>query len=170
MKELTASGMATACLRLLAASLVIAASLVGCASAPVGDPQQDAMLKAVAAAPDRAGIDIYRSEPIATAYRIEVFLDGAPLGQTAGRTYLYAEVAPGRHTVTSNADNIATLEVNVEPGSLTFVWQEVTAGWFRPRNKLHLMSETQGREGVRGGQTCREQVPDAGRRGPRRGT
>jgi hypothetical protein len=114
----------------------------------MGDPQQDATLKKFTVAPDRAGIYIYRNGAAGAAARMDVYLDGAPLGQTAGRTYLYRELAPGRHTVTSRAENIATLEVNVEAGSLAFVWQEATWGMLSSRSKLHLVNEAEGREGV----------------------
>jgi Protein of unknown function (DUF2846) len=135
-------------LRYFAASFVIAASLAGCASVPMGSPQQDAALKTFAVAPDKAGIFIYRNEAAAAASRMDVYLDGAPLGQTAAKTYLYREVAPGRHTVTSKAENTATLDLNVEAGALAFVWQEVTWGMFSARNQLHLVNEAQGKEGV----------------------
>jgi len=131
-----------------AAVLAVAASLVGCASVPMGDPQQDAALKAFAVAPDRAGIFVYRNEAAAVAATMDVYLDGAPLGQTAPKTYLYRQVAPGRHSITSRAENTDTLDVEVEAGALAFVWQEVTWGMFSPRNKLHLMNEAQGRKGV----------------------
>ena len=132
----------------VAAALAMAASLLGCASVPMGDPQQDAALKAFAVAPHRAGIFVYRNEVEAPAIRMDVYLDGAPLGQTASRTYLYREVAPGRHTVTSRAENTVTLDVDVEAGALAFVWQEVTWGAFSAGNKLHLTDPTQGRKGV----------------------
>jgi hypothetical protein len=131
-----------------AAQLTVAAGLVGCASVPMGDPQQDAALKAFAVAPDRAGIFVYRNEAAAVAVTMDVHLDGVPLGQTAPKTYLYRQVAPGRHTVTSQAENTDTLDVDVEAGALAFVWQEIKWGMFSTRSKLHLMNETQGRKGV----------------------
>ena len=131
-----------------AACLLIAASLVGCASVPMNDPRQDATLKTFAIAPERAGIFIYRNEIVGAAFKMDVHLDGAPLGQTAVKTYLYREVAPGWHTITSRAENTDMLEVNVEAGSLVYVWQEVKWGMFTPRNKLHLLNDMQGRKGV----------------------
>lgn len=132
----------------LAAIVVSAASLVGCALVPIGDARQDATLKTFSVAPDRAGIFIYRNEIIGLAARMNVQLDGVPLGQTVGKTYLYREVAPGRHTITSSAENTDTLDLDVEAGSLAYVWQQVTWGMLAPRNKLHLVSEAQGRQGV----------------------
>lgn len=146
-------------MKYLGASLVIAGSLAGCASAPLGSPQQDAMLKTFAVAPGSAGIFIYRNEVAGVATRMNVYLDGVPLGQTAAKTYLYREVAPGRHTVTSRAENTDTLDVHVEAGSLAFVWQQVKWGAFSPRNKLHLMNQVEGRAGVLESRLAESRMP-----------
>lgn len=130
------------------AMLVIGASLVGCASVPMGDPQEDATLKTFAIAPDKAGIFIYRNENLGAAFKMDVQLDGAPLGQTAAMTYLYKAVAPGKHTITSSAQNTDTLEVEIKAGSLAYVWQEVKFGNHYARTELHLVSEAEGKKGV----------------------
>jgi hypothetical protein len=70
------------------------------------------------------------------------------MGQTAANTYLYKEVAPGKHTLTSKAENTDTLEVEVLPGTVTFVWQEVKMGVLYARSKLRLVDEAQGKQGV----------------------
>src|SRR5512139_917538 len=131
-----------------AATVAVAAAVGGCASVPMGDPQQDLALKTFSVAPDRAGIFVYRSELAGGTVRMDVQLDGAPLGQTAARTYLYREVAPGRHRVVSIAEKTATLDLDVEAGTQAFVWQEVTFGMLSPRNRLHRVDEAQGRQGV----------------------
>jgi hypothetical protein len=130
------------------AAVLVGASLVGCASVPMGDPQQDAALKTFSVAPDEAGIFIYRNESTVAAVKMDVQLDGVPLGQTTSKTYLYSPVAPGRHTITSRAENTDTLEVEIKAGSLAYVWQEIKMGVASARTKLHLMNEAQGKQGV----------------------
>jgi Protein of unknown function (DUF2846) len=130
------------------AALFVGLSLLGCASVPVEDAQRDAALKTFSIAPDQAGIFIYLNEFIGTAVKMEVWLDGVPLGQTMTKTYLYKSVAPGKHTITSIAENTDTLEVDIRAGSLAFIWQEPRMGFFRARTKLHLMNEAEGRAGV----------------------
>jgi len=130
----------------LFAVALVAASLVGCASVPMGDAKQDAALKTFTVAPDKAGIYIYRNETMGAAIKMDVALDGAPIGQTAANTYLYKEVAPGKHTVTSQGED--KLEVNAAPGTLTFIWQEVKMGMMAAGSKLHLVDATQGKKGV----------------------
>jgi hypothetical protein len=132
----------------LLAAIAFVLALSGCASVPMGDAGQDAALKTFKVAPDRAGIYIYRNESMGGAIRMDVTIDGVTLGQTAARTYLYTEVSPGFHTIVSKAENDDTIGVEVKPGTLTYVWQEVKMGALYARTKLHLVDEAQGRKGV----------------------
>jgi len=132
----------------LAVAALALAVLSGCASVPKGDPAQDAALKTFQVAPDQAGIYIYRNESMGAAVTMDVAIDGQPVGQTGANTYLYKQVTPGKHTVTSSAENTDTLDVDVQPGSLVYIWQEVKMGMISARTKLHEVSETQGKSGV----------------------
>ncbi|TXH75328.1 DUF2846 domain-containing protein [Thiobacillus sp.] len=127
---------------------VLASSLAGCASVPMGDAKQDAALKTFSVPTDKAGVYIYRNESMGAAVKMDVELDGKPIGQTAANTYLYKEVAPGKHLITSKAENTDTLEIDAKPGSLNYVWQEVKMGIMYARTKLNLMGEAEGKKGV----------------------
>ncbi|MBI3561624.1 MAG: DUF2846 domain-containing protein [Gammaproteobacteria bacterium] len=129
-------------------SIVIILSLVGCASVPMGDPKQDAALKTFSAKPGVAGVYIYRNESMGGAVRMDVEVDGKPLGQTAAKTFFYTEVSPGKHTITSKAENTDNLDVDTVAGKLYYVWQEVKMGILYARTKLHLMSDVEGKKGV----------------------
>lgn len=125
------------------------ALMTGCASVPMGDKTQDAKLKTFADTPkDKAGLYIYRNETMGSAVKMDVDVDGAPIGQTVSKTYLYKELAPGKHTVTSKAENTSTLEVDAKPGTLYYLWQEVKMGILSARSKLSLVSDDQGKAGV----------------------
>ncbi len=129
--------------------VVLAAALAGCASVPMGDEARDNQLKTFAAVPqDKAGLYIYRNERMGSGVKMDVEIDGQPIGQTARRTYLYKEVVPGKHMVTSKAENTDTLEIDVKPGTLSYIWQEVKMGLLYARTKLHLVSESEGKQGV----------------------
>ena len=93
-------------MRKLVALCMISASLVGCASVPMGDPARDLTLKQFEVAPDKAGVYIYRNELIGRAVKMDVEVDGKPIGQTAAQSYLYRELTPGKHTVTAKAEQI----------------------------------------------------------------
>lgn len=133
--------------KLLALS-VVALSLVGCASVNMGDAKQDASAKTFAVAPDKAGVYVYRNESMGAAVRMDVEVDGKPIGQTAANTYLFKELTPGKHTIVSKAENTETLEIEAKPGTLYYVWQEVKMGILYARNKLHLVNEPEGKKGV----------------------
>ncbi len=134
--------------RKYAIAALAAISLVGCASVPMGDAKQDIALKSFSAKPEVAGVYIYRNESIGAAVRMDVELDGKPVGQTAAKTYFYKEVTPGKHTVTSKSENTDTLEFEAAAGKLYYVWQEVKMGVLYARTKLHLVGDDEGRKGV----------------------
>lgn len=134
------------------AAFLVGLTLIGCASVPLEDLQRDAALKTFSVAPERAGIFIYLNEFIGIAAKMEVWLDGVPLGQTMTKTYLHKTVTPGKHTITSITENTDTLEVDISAGSIAYVWQEAKMGFFKARAKLHLVNEAEGRAGVL---TCR---------------
>lgn len=127
---------------------VIAINLVGCASVNMGDPKQDAAAKTFAAPKDSAGIYIFRNESMGAAVKMDVEIDGKPVGQTGANTFLYKEVAPGKRVITSKAENTETLEIDAKPGVLYYVWQEVKMGLMYARNKLQLVDEATGKKGV----------------------
>lgn len=127
---------------------VITFGLVGCASVPMGDAKQDAALKTFSIPADKAGVYIYRNESMGGSVKMDVALDGKAIGQTAANTYLYKEIAPGKHTISSTAENTDSVEIDAKPGTLSYVWQEVKMGVLYARNKLHLVDEAEGKKGV----------------------
>ena len=132
--------------KLMLAGLVM--GLVGCASVPMGDSTRDAELKTFKAKPDVAGVYIYRNEGMGAAVRMDVEVDGKPLGATAAKTYFYTEVPAGKHRLTSKAENTDNIEVETVAGKLYYVWQEVKMGILYARTKLHLVGEEEGQKGV----------------------
>lgn len=132
----------------LFAVVAIASSLVGCASVNMGDAKQDAAAKTFTAPKDAAGIYVYRNESMGGAVKMDVQIDGKAVGQTAANTFLYKEVAPGKHTVVSQAENTDSIEVDAKPGMLYYIWQEVKMGVLYARTKLHLVDESKGKQGV----------------------
>lgn len=132
----------------IALALATAAVLAGCATVPMGDSKQDAAAKTFTAPADKAAIYVYRNESMGGAVKMDVEIDGQALGQTAAKTYLYTEVAPGKHVVTSKAENTETLEIDAKAGATYFVWQEVKMGLLYARNKLQLVDAATGKKGV----------------------
>lgn len=127
---------------------LLLSTLAGCASVPMGDPAQDAALKKFTAKPGVAGLYIYRNESFGSAKKLNLNVDGKYLGQTAAHTYFYTELDPGKHTVTSIAENTDTVSFDAIAGKLYYIWQEIKMGMLDAQTKLHLVSEVEGKKGV----------------------
>jgi hypothetical protein len=127
---------------------LIGSALAGCASVPMGDPVQDAEMKRFGVLPDMSRIYIYRNETMGAAIKMTVTVDGRVIGATAANTYLVADVAPGPHTIASDAENLTMLKINTQAGLNVFVWQEVKMGFGSARSLLHVVPEAEGRAGV----------------------
>lgn len=122
--------------------------LASCASVPMGTAQEDAEMKRFGAVPDMSRIYIYRNESIGAAIKMTVTVDGKVIGATAANTYLVANVAPGSHIISSDAENLTMIKINAHAGQNVFVWQEVKMGFGSARSLLHAVPEAEGRSGV----------------------
>ena len=134
--------------RLVLGAFLLAALLSGCASVPMADPKMDVAAKSFAAPRDKAGVYIYRNESMGAAIKMDVLLNGKPLGETAAKTYFYVEVEPGTHTVTGKSENESSVRFHALAGKLYYIWQEVTMGIMYARNSLKLVDDKEGRAGV----------------------
>lgn len=130
------------------ALLVAAFLLTGCASVPMASVDHDTQAKTFAVESDKANIYLFRNESMGAAVKMDVVLDGKPVGQTVAKTYMKFEVKPGQHTLISKAENDDVLNVNAEAGKNYFVWQEVKMGILYARSLLHLSDEQTGKAGV----------------------
>jgi hypothetical protein len=81
--------------------------------------------------------------------KMDLLLNGRPIGQTAMKTYVVATLGPGFHRLDSVAESTSTLKISVNPGRVYYVWQEVTWGLLYARSRLHLVDERTGQAGVR---------------------
>src|SRR5258708_1349875 len=122
----------------------------GCASVPLAPPQADLPAKRFdPPAVGMANLYVYRNESFGGAVCPSVVLDGALLGDTAAKTYLFTPIAPGTHTVVSKAEDDSTAVIDARAGSSYFLWQEVKMGIWSARSALQQMEEEKGRAGVR---------------------
>lgn len=103
---------------MMGAALLSAALLSGCASVPMADATADAQAKQFVAPNDAANLYIYRNETFGTAVKMPVLVDGVAVGDTVAHTYIFKQVTPGSHTITSKSENDATLTLSTEAGKL----------------------------------------------------
>ena len=122
-------------------------ALTGCASSQ-SDPALDASLKTFQSAPQKAGLYVYRNEMIDSGLKMEVKVDDESIGYTLGQTYLYRELKPGKYSITGIAANTDTLEVKLQPGTITYIWQDVRMSAPYAKNRLRQVSEYDGQKGV----------------------
>ena len=131
------------------ASAVLLLLFAGCAATPASAPPESAAPKRFHVEAHEAAIYVIRSERVGGAIPLQVLIDGKHLGATVARSYLYAVVSPGIHTVESWGDIRSTLEVNAKPGTVTYLSQVVELTYLSsPRTRLRPVTESQGREWV----------------------
>jgi hypothetical protein len=132
----------------VAASLMGALLVAGCASVPMAAPDADAAAKAFKTDASMANVYIYRNENMGAAVKMPVLLDNMSVGDTVANSYIMRPVTPGKHVVTSKTENDSTLSLDAKAGTNYFIWQEVKMGAFAARSELHLVDEAKGKAGV----------------------
>lgn len=124
--------------------------LSGCASVPMASKEQDTVAKQfVIPEGEMSGVYIFRNSHFGAALKKLISLDGNPLGQTAPMTYFYKDIAPGKHTVTTQAefgDN--QLEFVAEKGKLVFIRNYIKMGTFVGSANVEQVGEEEGKSGV----------------------
>jgi len=133
---------------MLAGLLAGTVVMTGCASVPMASGERDAQTKTFTVKPDKANIYVYRNESMGAAVKMDVDFDGKPIGQTVAKSYFALEVAPGKHTLISKAENDSVIDIAAEAGKNYFIWQEVKMGVLYARNKLALVDDATGKAGV----------------------
>jgi len=120
-----------------------------CASVPLAPSEADAQAKRFEPPPPgHANLYVFRDESYGGAVRMSVNLDGAALGDTAAKTYLYTPIPAGVHTVVSKAENDSSAVIDAQPGATYFLWQEVKMGMWSARSALQQVQDERGRAGV----------------------
>jgi hypothetical protein len=78
-----------------------------------------------------------------------VFLDDkeadSEMGYNRGNQYIYFFVTPGKHVISSKAENWADMPINVKAGEVVYLKQEVEMGFAVARNSLKVLSDLEGR-------------------------
>lgn len=132
----------------IAGAVLVVALASGCASVQMASTEQDSAAKTFAVKSGRANIYIYRNETFGAAIKMPVALDGKLVGDTASKTYLLLEVAPGPHTVVSKTENDSSVTLDAVAGHNYFLWQEVKMGLMQARSDLKEVDEATGKAGV----------------------
>lgn len=81
-----------------------------CTSFDMAPKHEDSLLKQFIAPQEKAGVYIFRSQLKGHILLMDIAIDNQHLGRTQWETYLYKELTPGKHTVTSRASNVDSLK------------------------------------------------------------
>ena len=130
--------------------------MAGCATVPMSSPAADAAAKQFKPVPDKSVLYVYRDESMGAAVRMDVKIDGETCGQTAADTYFRFVLPPGNHKITSVAENTDSVDIDMKPGQLYYVWQEVKMGVLYARSKLHVIGANKGQTDIR---SCKLALP-----------
>lgn len=124
--------------------------LTSCAQVPMASDAQDKEAKAFSTLSNKGTLYIHRHEVFGLVLAFGVTINGISVGQTAAKSYISLNLVPGLYTIESNSlTNTAQLQVKIEAGKNTFVWQEPEYVPFIGRRvALHLVDEATGREAV----------------------
>lgn len=130
------------------ASIALAAMVSACSSSvAVKSKTEDAAAKTFAIQPGKSSIYVFRSEALHQS-AISVSLDQQVWSRTGPCTYLVWAVDPGRHIVTSQAENVTQLILSTEPNKTYYVRQDVQGGLYQPRIKLTPADEADARKAI----------------------
>lgn len=130
--------------------LVISLLLIGCAGGPKAPQEQDVQAKKFIVPTDNtANLYIYRNESFGGAINMDILIDNVRIATTGPDTYIMANLEAGKHKVEGiAAEGTSILNVDLQPNTNKFVWQEVKMGVFAARNLLKEVSEKEGKAGV----------------------
>ena len=132
-------------------TLILLATILlsGCAATvPLASLDLDAQAKRFSTDNHKSKIYLFRDEMIGMAIPITVSLDGQMAGQTGPDTYFLWSVNPGKHTVTSHAENVSSITLSTLPSNTYYIWQEIKMGMWGPRTSLQQVDKTRGQKGV----------------------
>lgn len=135
-------------MRAIAISAVLIFSLMGCASVPMASRQEDTSAKAFTPSAGMAGLYIYRNEYRGGAIKMQVTVDGKVLGKTVAYSYLYTQLAPGKHIVTADGGNTDQIKVDAIAGQNIFIRQGIKAGFAAAGSSMRVVDVQEGQAGV----------------------
>jgi len=128
--------------------LIIAFSLlIGCATITEAPAKLDKQAKTFKSNPNYSQVYLYRNETLGSSLSIPVNVNCKYAGTTGPNSYFKFDLPEGKHTfITHDGESILTIDTL--PGEIYFIWQKIEWGLFSGGSSLHLVSDSEGRNGV----------------------
>lgn len=135
----------------LVSALLISFALfhTACTSLPMADKKADVEAKLFKAVPNKSVLYVYRNEIFGGAVKMDVMVNNELIGETRTGHYMWIDLEPGTHMISSRSENSHHMELKAEPGKVYYAWQEAKLGLMYARTKLSLVDEKTGQGGVR---------------------
>lgn len=130
--------------------LVIGFSLMlleGCASLNKASVDLDSEAKLFKSNPDYSTVYLYRDQILGSSLSMPVRLNCDHVGYTGPESYFKFTLHEGKHTFIS-PEGGSTLILDTKKGEQYFIWQEIIWGLFSGNTRLHLVSDSVGKDGV----------------------
>lgn len=131
--------------------VVLAATLLRCASAPPASTAQSVDAKTFVAPLGKARVYVVRRGVIGTAILFQVSIDGRIAGSLPTRSFLAQDVDPGKHNVSVFAPgNQESVVIAAETGRAYFVHVELSKTSLATKAVVEQVYENEGRKLVSG--------------------
>ncbi len=124
--------------------------LVGCASVPMATVEQDRFRKTFKKpSSNRSGLYVYRNTIVGAAIIKSVYIDEYELGETANKVYLYKEITPGEHELSTDSEfGYYTIKFKAHGGENHFAALCLRVGTMAGGAGLKMVTQEVGQEGV----------------------
>jgi hypothetical protein len=99
--------------------------------------------------PSKGRIYVIRPKLTGIGIPSEISDDGESIGNTGPRSFLCWERKPGNATISGETDNTSEVNVNVQPGEVTYIIQTLHFGWITTDNRLDTVNEDEGKEALK---------------------
>ncbi len=101
----------------------------------------------------KALVYVVRPSPVAPIVKFNVFLDDqlpeSEMGYTRNEQYIYFNVTPGVHRISSKAENWAEIEIEAKNGDIYFIQQNPEMGIIMARNSIAQIQPLEGKYRVK---------------------
>lgn len=95
---------------------------------------------------DKALVVFVRPEFMGKMIKFKVTANEAPIGWTKGKQYFYKYFDPSIVHFISKAENKAEMKLDLKPGKVYFIKQDIQMGFLKARNNLKLLTTEEGKK------------------------
>ncbi len=94
----------------------------------------------------KALIYVFRPQWQGKVSKMKIKCNGVDIASTKGKQFIYLILDPGNYTFASICENKSELDLSIEANNTYYVYQELLRGAWKPRTKLELADEINGRK------------------------